>query len=150
MRHIITTLLLVVALAVSAQPQGPRGPRGPHGPRPSREAFATMQAKYIADSLGLDEQTAKKFTDTYARYQKEIWAMRPQHHKGPKPEGQPTEQETEQELKARFERSQKMLDIRQRYYKEYSAYLTQQQIKKVYDIEQSMMRRLAKPHKKRK
>lgn len=39
--------------------------------------------------------------------------------------------------------SEKILDIRQKYYKKYSQFLTQQQIQRVYEIEKNMMRRFA-------
>ena len=38
-----------------------------------------------------------------------------------------------------------MLDIRKKYYKEYSKFLTQNQIKRVYELEQQMKKRLFKP-----
>lgn len=55
-----------------------------------------------------------------------------------------TEAESEQAIKARFEHSRKILDIRQKYYEEYSKFLTQKQIKRVYELERRMMGRLAK------
>ena len=39
--------------------------------------------------------------------------------------------------------SEKILDIRQKYYKKYSQFLTQQQIQRVYEIEKNMMKRFA-------
>ncbi|MDE6151407.1 MAG: hypothetical protein K2G12_05405, partial [Prevotella sp.] len=55
-----------------------------------------------------------------------------------------TDAEVEQALKGRFEHSQKILDIRQKYYKEYSKFLSQKQIKRVYEIEKQMKTRLAR------
>ena len=55
-----------------------------------------------------------------------------------------TEQESEEEIKAKFERSQKILDIRKKYYSEYSKFLTQKQIQRVYEIEKDIMKRLSK------
>lgn len=40
--------------------------------------------------------------------------------------------------------SEKILDIRQKYYKEYSKFMTQKQIQRVYEIEKNMMKRFAK------
>ena len=51
--------------------------------------------------------------------------------------------QTEQEIKQRFEMSEKILNIRQKYYKKYSQFLTQQQIQRVYEIERQMMKRFA-------
>ena len=39
--------------------------------------------------------------------------------------------------------SEKILDIRQKYYKEYSKFMTQKQIQRVYEIEKNMMKRFA-------
>ena len=51
--------------------------------------------------------------------------------------------QTEQEIKQRFEMSEKILNIRQKYYKKYSQFLTQQQIQRVYELERQMMKRFA-------
>ena len=55
-----------------------------------------------------------------------------------------TDAEAEKEIKARMERSQKILDLREKYYKEYSKFLTPKQIQRVYDLETQGMKRLAK------
>ena len=39
--------------------------------------------------------------------------------------------------------SEKILNIRQKYYKKYSQFLTQQQIQRVYEIERQMKKRFA-------
>ena len=53
----------------------------------------------------------------------------------------------EQQLKQRFEMSEKVLNIRQKYYKKYSQFLTQNQIQRVYEIERQMMKRFAQKGK---
>ena len=50
----------------------------------------------------------------------------------------------EERIKQRFARSEKILNIRQKYYKEYSKFLTQAQIEKVYKQERLLMKRYAK------
>ena len=55
-----------------------------------------------------------------------------------------SEQDNEERIKQRFAMSEKLLNIRQKYYKEYSKFLTQAQIEKVYEQEHKMMNRLAK------
>ena len=109
--------------------------------RLSREQLAEKQAQYIAHDLGLDDKTSSKFIDTYTQFQKEVWALgpRPHHKKGEVK----TDAQTEQEIKQRFEMSQKILNIRQKYYKKYSQFLTQQQIQRVYKLERQMMKRFA-------
>ena len=109
--------------------------------RLSREQLAEVQAKHIAHDLGLDDKTSSKFIDTYTQCQKEVWALgpRPRHKKG----DVVSDAQTEQMIKQRFEMSEKILDIRQKYYKKYSQFLTQQQIQRVYEIERQMMKRFA-------
>ena len=109
--------------------------------RLSREQLAEVQAKHIAHDLGLDDKTSSKFIDTYTQCQKEVWALgpRPHHKKG----DVVSDAQTEQMLKQRFEMSEKILNIRQKYYKKYSLFLTQQQIQRVYEIERQMMKRFA-------
>lgn len=51
-----------------------------------------------------------------------------------------------QVIQNRFDRSQKLLDIRKKYYDEYSKFLTQKQIERVYELEKQMMKRLSDRH----
>ena len=46
-----------------------------------------------------------------------------------------SDEETEQVLKERFGHSQKILDLRRKYYAIYSKFLTQKQIRRVYELE---------------
>lgn len=101
--------------------------------RMSREQLAEKQAKHIATELALDEATTKQFVETFCAYQQEVWAL------GPKPQKEPTNDvEAEQAIKERFERSQQILDLREKYYNEYSKFLTQSQIQRVYKLERKM------------
>lgn len=81
--------------------------------RLTREQLAEVQAKHIAADLVLNDELTAKFVDTYTQCQKEIWALGPRVKRNP----QATEEQTEQQLKHRFEMSEKLLNIRQKYYK---------------------------------
>ena len=137
MKNIIRLLLLAVALtafsgAVSAQNSKQRL---------TREQLAEVQAKHIAKEMAMDDATSQRFIDTFCKFQQEIWSL------GPRPKqlhNQMTEEETEQVLKARFAHSQKILNLRQKYYAIYSEFLTQKQIQRVYELERQMMERLSK------
>lgn len=117
--------------------------------RLSREELAIKQAKHIAVELSLDDATTKRFVETYGRCQQEIWQAR-----GPKRAGKfkssnnETEEELKQDFQASFERSRKLLDIREKYYKEFSQFLTQKQIMDVYKEENVMKMRLTMRKKK--
>jgi len=132
----IAIALLACSANVTAQD------KGKNKQRMSREQLAEAQAKHIAHELAFDDATTAKFTETFCNCQKEIWALGPRQK--PKKQADMTEAESEQAIKSRFEHSQKILTIREKYYKEYSKFLTQKQIQRVYDLEQKSMKRLAK------
>lgn len=115
--------------------------------RMTREQLAGTQAKYIAKEMEMDDVTAEKFIATFCQFQKEIWAL------GPRPEREgshSTDAETEQAIKERFVHSQKILNLRQKYYEEYSKFLSQKQIMRVYELERKMMDRLFQRSQKKK
>ena len=145
MKKILGILMMVVAMMTVSTSVCAQAPNQKQ--RLSREQLAEKQAQYIAHDLGLNDKTSSKFIDTYTQFQKEVWALgpRPHHKKGE----MKSDAQTEQEIKQRFEMSEKILDIRQKYYKKYSQFLTQQQIQRVYEIERQMMKRFAQkgPHK---
>ena len=139
MKKILGILMMVIAMMTVTTNVCAQAPNQKQ--RLSREQLAEKQAQYIAHDLGLDEKTSSKFIDTYAECQKEVWALGPRlHHKKGEVK---TDAQTEQEIKQRFEMSEKILNIRQKYYKKYSQFLTQQQIQRVYELERQMMKRFA-------
>ena len=60
--------------------------------------------------------------------------------------GSETEEQAAQNMQRRFEQSQKVLDIRNKYYKEFSKFMTQKQIEQMYDKERKIMKRLKQRH----
>ena len=139
MKKILGILMMVVSMMAVPTNVCAQAPNQKQ--RLSREQLAEKQAQYIAHDLGLDDKVSSKFIDTYTQCQKEVWALgpRPHHKKG----DMKSDAQTEQEIKQRFEMSEKILNIRQKYYKKYSQFLTQQQIQRVYEIERQMMKRFA-------
>lgn len=105
--------------------------------RISREELAVKQAEHISETLAFDKATSDRFKEVYCCFQKELWDL------GPSLGKQQSDNPSEEEMKQRFERSQKILDLRKKYYDIYSTFLTQKQISRVYEIERDMMRRLA-------
>lgn len=104
-----------------------------HHERMSREELADKQAKYIANKLAFDEATTQQFVKTFCAYQQEMWAL------GPKHKAEPTnDEEAERAIKERFECSQQILNLRQKYYEEYSKFLTPIQIQQVYKMERKV------------
>ncbi len=111
--------------------------------RISREELAVKQAEHISQTLAFDKLTSEKFKQTYCDFQKELWAL------GPRQEKPKADNASEEQIQQRFDRSQKVLDLRKKYYDIYSTFLTQEQISRVYEIERDMMHKLSKdkPHK---
>ena len=139
MKKILGILMMVVTMMTVSTSVFAQAPNQKQ--RLTREQLAEKQAQYIAHDLGLDDKASSKFIDTYIQFQKEVWALgpRPHHKKGE----MKSDAQTEQEIKQRFEMSEKILNIRQKYYKKYSQFLTQQQIQRVYEIERQMKKRFA-------
>lgn len=127
--RIILIAIMIVASGATAVAQNNSGQRL------SREELATKQAQYIAHELALDESTTNKYVETYCQYQREIWALGSR-------KGLNTEQ--------RFERSQKILDLRKKYYHIYSNFLSEQQIDRAYKLEKKLLDRMGKGNDKRK
>ena len=107
--------------------------------RMTREQLAETQAQFIANEMAMDNKTSRQFVETFCQFQKEIWAL------GPRPKREKShlsDKEAEQAMNERFAHSQKILDLRKKYYLKYSKFLTPTQIEKVYVLERRMMNRL--------
>lgn len=135
MKSIIKILLFVILSVCCVEVANAQN----GGQRISREQLAEVQAKYIAEEVGMDDTTSVRFIDVYCQFQREIWAL------GPRPRQMRRsmdEADAERATKERFAHSQKILDIRQKYYGIYSKFFTQKQIQRVYELEAQMMERL--------
>lgn len=138
-------IMLVAIMVMAATGQALAQPKQDKSKHVDHEKFAEMQARHISDEMAFDDATTKRFVDTYVKCQKDIWAARPPRRHDDKPSNEPkTEEQIGKNIQQRFEHSQKILDIREKYYKEYSKFLSQKQIERVYQLEQKMMRRLDK------
>lgn len=136
---IIAIMMMASAATAFAQQTSTQHPNRQQ--RISREQLAVVEAKHIARNLALGDAITEKFVATYCDYQKEIWALGPRQ----RPNRQGTsELDNEERIKQRFAMSEKILNIRQKYYKKYSKFLTQAQIEKVYEQERKLMNRHAK------
>lgn len=141
---LVAALMLMGTATISAQNNKRQ--------RLTREELADKQARHIAQTMAFDDATTKQFVETYTACQKEIWALGPRMNDARKQANaqQQTEAEAKEDIALQFERSEKLLQIRQKYYAEYSKFLTQNQIKRVYVLERRMMKRLANHRPARK
>ena len=133
--RVIVSVAVVLCLSVStlsaATPDGKQK-------LPRREKLAERQAARIASELALDSVRAHRFVTTFVQCQREKWALKGRTQRG----AQLTEAQTDSLLRAQFVHSQKILDLRRKYYGEYRKFLTAKQIERVYQIEQRQGRAL--------
>ena len=110
--------------------------------RMTREQLAERQARYIASTIALDEETTEKYVRTFCEYQKEVWALR-SDRKG-KRQAEMSESDIEKNINEKFDREEKLLAIRKKYYREYSKFMTQRQIQRAYELEKKATGQLVK------
>ena len=106
---LVAALMLMGTTTISAQNNQRQ--------RLTREELADKQARHIAQTMAFDEATTKQFVETYTACQKEIWALGTRM-KGARKQAnaqQQTEAEAKQDIARQFERSEKLLQIRQKY-----------------------------------
>ena len=136
MKNIIKVVVLIVAMMAS---NANLYAQKVEQQRITREQLAETQAQSIANEMAMDDETTRQFVETFCQFQKEIWAL------GPRPKREKShlsDKEAEQAMNERFAHSQKILDLRKKYYLKYSKFLTPTQIEKVYVLERRMMNRL--------
>lgn len=136
MKNIIKVVVLIVAMMAS---NANLYAQKVEQQRITREQLAETQAQFIANEMAMDDETTRQFVETFCQFQKEIWAL------GPRPKREKShlsDKEAEQAMNERFAHSQKILDLRKKYYLKYSKFLTPTQIEKVYVLERRMMNRL--------
>lgn len=107
-----------------------------------RPDFAAMQLKQVLNALMLDDATAAKFTPVYQAYQKEMRECRLPRLK--KKSNEMTDEEIAQEIERQFTQGRKVIDVKEKYYKEFKKILTMKQIREVYRLERFNMRRMGK------
>ena len=142
--RILLTVLMMVAFCMVASAQEANVQKPSKKQRMSREQMAEMQARHISRRLALDDAASQKFIETFCAYQKEVWALRPQGKGIRQNRSEMTDEEAEKAIKDQFEHSQKVLTLRQEYYKKYSKFLSAKQIQRVYELERQSMNRLSK------
>lgn len=135
---IMMVAILMAAFALGTQAQDNTQQRK------SREQLAETQARHIARELAFDEKTTARFVDVYQQCQREVWALGPRMSRATGRGGKRGQgSDSAPTVKQRFERSQKLLDIRKKYYEKYSTFLSEQQIERVYQLERGMMKKLS-------
>ncbi len=136
-RRIVMLLSVVVLLTGSLSAQNEKDAKSRPAKRPD---FAEMQLKQVLDALMLDDKTAAEFTPVYKDYQKEMKDCRLPRMK--KRGTEMTDDEIAKEIESEFAQGRKVIDVKEKYYKKFKKILTMKQIRKIYSLERSNMRRL--------
>lgn len=131
--------------------------------RPTPEQMTQMQTNQMVKILMLNDATAAKFTPVYEKYLKELRECRmmtkPRTEKAKtqgtdanakKERPSMTDDEIATMLRNQFTQSRKMLDIREKYYNEFSKILSQKQIMKIYQQEKMNANKFRKEFDRRK
>ena len=140
MKKLMMLYFMIMASITLAMAQ--QNYNGKERKRPNMEQFTQMQANRIAQQLAFDDKTTNKFVETFCNCRKEIAATRIPHPK--KKPGEMTDAEVDKNIKAKFQQSRKILDIREKYYNAYSKFLSPKQIQRVYDLERNDFNHFAK------
>ena len=130
-------LSVVVLLTGSLSAQNEKDAKSRPAKRPD---FAEMQLNQVLDALMLDDKTASEFTPVYKDYQKEMKDCRLPRMK--KRGTEMTDDEIAKEIESEFAQGRKVIDVKEKYYKKFKKILTMKQIRKIYSLERSNMRRL--------
>lgn len=145
MKRLFKILLLAAVVASSAMTASAGRRDRVEGKKMDREELATRQAKRIASELALSDADDARFVDLYVKCRREVWAQKGDNRKTKYSEL--TDAQTDSLLRARMDRSQKLLDIRKKYYKEYRKFLSAKQVARIYKLEERMGDRLDKVRK---
>ncbi len=118
--------------------------------RPTPEQIMQMQTDQMVKELMLDDETTAKFTTVYQNYLKELRECRMMNRKSTDVKKEENNEQAKKEagkrsemtdteiadmLKKQFEQSRRMLDIKEKYYEEFSKVLSQKQILRLYHQE---------------
>lgn len=138
---LLAAAALFTATATQAQTSAPSA-RSAAQQHKTPEQLAVMQARHIATELAFDEETSRQFTEAYCRHQKELRELKARPLV--KNDKEQTEESIRESILAQFDQSRKIIDLREKFYEEYSRFLTQRQIRRVYAIEREMGQHLRK------
>ena len=154
--YVLMATLLIGSQTISAQNKDNRDNKQ----RPTPEQMAKRQTNQMVKTLMLDDATAAKFTPVYENYLKELRECRMMNRRDrmknnnaetkqtPKPVL--TDKEIEKQIKDQFAQSRKILDIREKYYNEFSKILSPKQIMKIYQTEKRNANKFRKEFDRRK
>jgi len=132
-RFFISLIICAFPMLSNAQPGGFEPERL------SDDEILRMQTRDIVSWLNLDDNTKDKFIKEYSAFRKEIDAV---SKSAAAPVGTDNEADIDKALQKNFEVSEKILDIRKKYYARFKTFMQPSQIREMYRIENESGRRM--------
>jgi hypothetical protein len=127
--------------------------KGQNKKRLSTDQVIQKRTAQMVQTLMLDDKTTAQFTPVYSQYLKERMACRSNCKiKGNKKgitQGM-TDEEAENIIKEKFAQSHKILDVQEKYNKQFHKILSSKQILRIYQNEQKTYQRLRQEMNRRK
>lgn len=132
---VVAFIILLIGFATQANAQTAK--RGAARQKMSVEKRDSLQCQRMANELMLNDATMAKFTPLYMNYLTELRNVWGSDKKADKKRDfgamkERTDAEIYKSMEDRFTKSQKVLDIRTKYYKEFKRFLTAKQVEKIY------------------
>lgn len=146
---ILSLLMLFVATSVVADEPRPC----PRGERPDPQQIFEARCRLLVERMKLDEAKAEQFKTIYRNYQQEMMQLHRdfghKHHsrRHAEPQTTPTEEQIEELMLGRFALSRAIVDVRERYYKEFRKVLSPRQIQHIYEMEREGGERMQHRHR---
>ncbi len=106
----------------------------------NKEQMKQNKVDRMVNALMLDDATTAKFKPAYEKYLNELGEARAMNKPVQKPAKDAvctplTDAQIQQIIEKDFAQKRKMLDVREKYYKEFKKYLTPKQLLKVFNME---------------
>ena len=147
MKNILATLLFVFTLVVSSNVQSQNADRFPM----LRERIIQAKLREIKLSLNLDQVTFEQFRPIYLKYEREVSGVdfRKLGRLMKVESDSLSTEEADQLIVNQLENARKLINIREKYYKEFRTVITPQQIIKLYQTEAELRKKVMQELKRR-
>lgn len=147
MKNILATLLFVFTLVVSSNVQSQNADRFPM----LRERIIQAKLREIKLSLNLDPARFELFRPIYLKYEREVSGVdfRKLGRLMKVESDSLSTEEADQLIVNQLENARKLINIREKYYKEFRTVITPQQIIKLYQTEAELRKKVMQELKRR-
>lgn len=130
--------LMAILFAAGAMAQPPQ--KSERGERPSPQEMLQRRCQHLIQKMELGQEAAAEFEPIYRRYQQEMMQIHRQYgrkhfHHRDREATPPTDEQIEERMLNRFALSRAILEVRERYYKEFRTVLSPRQVQHIYELE---------------